>query len=233
MQFRTISGSTYEIDTQHNRVRRLFGARTGTPRQSADGQWQIYESVNEITVGESVIFVWGDNPDGTKRCTITSTVDELDTILINQAKCGGCGDVIVSINRHDYVTCSCGALSVDGGRDYIRRNYTNTTPWEELSVYAVTPAREQILLENSDKVLTNVHAATTCSGAYCTIHKRSDHPMRGLEQTWAGGRMWRICSHEVLHPDPDDYVLTRNAGLYEHQCCTTQCCSGAYPAPIS
>lgn len=39
----------------------------------------------------------------------------------NIAKCKKCGDVIESTSRHDYVTCKCGAISVDGGTDYIRR----------------------------------------------------------------------------------------------------------------
>lgn len=40
---------------------------------------------------------------------------------MNQAKCGKCGDVIVSKFRHDFVQCQCGAIAVDGGNDYIRR----------------------------------------------------------------------------------------------------------------
>ena len=32
-----------------------------------------------------------------------------------------CGDEIESKHRHDFVTCKCGACSVDGGHDYLRR----------------------------------------------------------------------------------------------------------------
>jgi hypothetical protein len=42
-------------------------------------------------------------------------------ILRNAARCAKCGDEIESKTRHDFVTCGCGALSVDGGRAYIRR----------------------------------------------------------------------------------------------------------------
>lgn len=42
-------------------------------------------------------------------------------ILSNQAKCKECEDVIVSKYTHDYVTCSCGAISVDGGLSYLKR----------------------------------------------------------------------------------------------------------------
>ena len=43
-------------------------------------------------------------------------------IITNKAKCLKCGDVIESKHRHDFVTCKCGALSVDGGRDYLKRS---------------------------------------------------------------------------------------------------------------
>ena len=43
-------------------------------------------------------------------------------IISNQAKCANCGDVIYSMNRHHYVECSCGAVMVDGGNDYLRRS---------------------------------------------------------------------------------------------------------------
>ena len=38
----------------------------------------------------------------------------------NHAKCGKCGDIIVSTSVHDYKTCKCGNISVDGGNDYFR-----------------------------------------------------------------------------------------------------------------
>jgi hypothetical protein len=41
-------------------------------------------------------------------------------ILRNAAKCRKCGDIIESKHRHDFVTCKCGAISLDGGRSYFR-----------------------------------------------------------------------------------------------------------------
>lgn len=35
-------------------------------------------------------------------------------------KCLNCKDVIKSKHRHDFVTCSCGKVSVDGGNEYLR-----------------------------------------------------------------------------------------------------------------
>lgn len=56
-----------------------------------------------------------------------------EIILSNQATCNGCGDTIFSATRHDYVTCSCGNLSVDGGMDYIRRNYRGSFKEQSIS----------------------------------------------------------------------------------------------------
>jgi len=48
-------------------------------------------------------------------------------IIQNAVTCLGCGDFIVSKHRHDFVTCTCGAISVDGGQEYLRRvgDFTN------------------------------------------------------------------------------------------------------------
>jgi hypothetical protein len=54
-------------------------------------------------------------------------------IKANKAKCLYCGDVIESKHRHDYVTCTCGNLSVDGGKDYLKRNFIDYHMVEELS----------------------------------------------------------------------------------------------------
>lgn len=41
-------------------------------------------------------------------------------LLRSQLECPLCGDLISSIHVHDFQTCKCGALSIDGGRDYLR-----------------------------------------------------------------------------------------------------------------
>ncbi len=46
-------------------------------------------------------------------------------IVRNIAECRQCGDIIESKHRHDFVTCSCGAIFTDGGTDYIRRGGNN------------------------------------------------------------------------------------------------------------
>ncbi len=42
-------------------------------------------------------------------------------ILVNQVRCLKCGDTPFSRHRHDYVSCKCGAVAVDGGMDYLKR----------------------------------------------------------------------------------------------------------------
>jgi hypothetical protein len=53
-------------------------------------------------------------------------------ITRNAARCLNCNEVIESKYRHDFVTCKCGRLSVDGGLDYLKRtgDFKNS---EELS----------------------------------------------------------------------------------------------------
>ena len=43
-------------------------------------------------------------------------------IKINKAECLKCGDVIESKYVHDFKWCKCGAIAVDGGRDYLKRS---------------------------------------------------------------------------------------------------------------
>lgn len=42
-------------------------------------------------------------------------------IIQNAVVCNKCDDYIFSKTRHDFVTCSCGSISVDGGQHYLRR----------------------------------------------------------------------------------------------------------------
>ena len=56
-------------------------------------------------------------------------------IIKNAIKCNHCGDVIESEYTHDYKTCSCGRVAVDGGHDYLRRAYsTGRDDYTELSI---------------------------------------------------------------------------------------------------
>ena len=47
----------------------------------------------------------------------------MQRIKRNAVRCNKCNDEIESTFRHDFVTCSCGNVSVDGGFDYIKRSF--------------------------------------------------------------------------------------------------------------
>jgi len=43
---------------------------------------------------------------------------------VNAIRCPKCKDIIFSRARHDFHGCSCGAVSIDGGLDYIRTSFS-------------------------------------------------------------------------------------------------------------
>lgn len=55
-------------------------------------------------------------------------------IIRNQIKCKKCGEIIESTSRHDFKFCKCGAVAVDGGKDYLQR-VGNKDDYEELIEY--------------------------------------------------------------------------------------------------
>ncbi len=56
----------------------------------------------------------------------------LDDIKKNWAKCRLCDDVIESVHRHDFQTCKCGEIFIDGGNDYQR--YGCMTSMENIAI---------------------------------------------------------------------------------------------------
>ena len=55
-------------------------------------------------------------------------------IIKNAIRCNICGDEIESKYRHDFVTCKCGACSVDGGHDYLRRCFKVEGCYTDISI---------------------------------------------------------------------------------------------------
>ena len=55
------------------------------------------------------------------------------TIIRNAIQCKKCGDIIESASVHDFKTCSCGACSVDGGYDYLKRSANSLDDFIDLS----------------------------------------------------------------------------------------------------
>lgn len=48
-------------------------------------------------------------------------MEKKEEIISNKIKCKKCGDIIESKSTNDYKSCSCGAVAVDGGKDYLKR----------------------------------------------------------------------------------------------------------------
>jgi hypothetical protein len=61
--------------------------------------------------------------------------DTRTKILRNSAKCALCGTEIESKTLHDYQTCECGEIYVDGGRSYLHRGFkTSLENFEDTSI---------------------------------------------------------------------------------------------------
>lgn len=54
-------------------------------------------------------------------------------VEVNKAQCALCDDVIESTHRHDFVSCKCGEIFVDGGKAYLRRGAKNFLNFIDLS----------------------------------------------------------------------------------------------------
>lgn len=59
-----------------------------------------------------------------------------EKLVRNALRCNACLDEIVSVHRHDFNSCKCGAIAIDGGLAYTRRvgdvhNYTDLSVYEE------------------------------------------------------------------------------------------------------
>lgn len=56
-------------------------------------------------------------------------------ISFNRARCRKCGTFLESKTVHDFQTCACGAISIDGGREYIRQLAVDWNLFEDLTEY--------------------------------------------------------------------------------------------------
>ena len=60
-------------------------------------------------------------------------MEKKEEIISNKIKCKKCGDIIESKSTNEYKRCSCGAVSIDGGKDYLKR-IGNEEDYEEMSI---------------------------------------------------------------------------------------------------
>lgn len=100
----------------------------------------------------------------------------MSRIIHNRARCKLCGDIIESTHRHDFVTCSCGNVSVDGGHDYIRRGWMgDRATWEnmnEVEKYHWSPAFTTHDGHAWSLGVDLLHCPRTDTGDVVTLHAR-------------------------------------------------------------
>ena len=70
----TTVDSLYEIDDEDCLIRRVRGINEPTDRQGADGVWKSYAALTKMEDG--LLIIWGNNDNGTARCTWTSPIIE-------------------------------------------------------------------------------------------------------------------------------------------------------------
>ena len=93
-------------------------------------------------------------------------------IIRNAARCNHCGDVIESKYRHDFKTCSCGRVSVDGGHDYLRRCYASPEDLTDLSVTQMEGLAEIPMFESSlseEEIMANFSADDFTAGVFAGL----------------------------------------------------------------
>jgi hypothetical protein len=62
MIFLTESGSTYEVNTTDQKIRRLNGKKDPTPRMGKQGEWRPYQELF-LQVGEPATIIYGNDVD--------------------------------------------------------------------------------------------------------------------------------------------------------------------------
>lgn len=75
MNFKTLSGSKYQVDLEKKQIRRLFGNAPPTDRQGADQEWKDYTDLSPLKIGEGALIVW-KYIDGIAKFTLTSPIIE-------------------------------------------------------------------------------------------------------------------------------------------------------------
>lgn len=87
VQFKTETGSMYEVDYENSRIRRLSGVKDPTSRQGKDGEWRTYQDLI-LKKGSNCFIFWDpkttpllEGSIGGEPSTITSPVKEIMDIM--------------------------------------------------------------------------------------------------------------------------------------------------------
>ncbi len=78
-------------------------------------------------------------------------------IISNQVECLKCGDAPFSMTRHDFRSCTCGHITVDGGQAYLKR-LGPRDDYKELSINANREELEPVIQEVARSIRANRNA---------------------------------------------------------------------------
>jgi hypothetical protein len=70
-------------------------------------------------------------------------------VIRNEAFCFLCGTLLKSESVHDFVSCRCGNLSIDGGLEYLKRAYMVATVRNGLPTFLDLSQSEEVEVEYS------------------------------------------------------------------------------------
>jgi len=71
--------------------------------------------------------------------------------------CLSCDDVIYSVMRHDMNRCTCGKVSIDGGKDYTRIGFDSKSPFQSVTIDLLT----DVVTDSTSKLNAKVRKKKT------------------------------------------------------------------------
>lgn len=143
-------------------------------------------------------------------------------MLRNIAKCKKCGDIIESKHRHDYVVCSCGAIFVDGGHDYIRRGGDQfDEEFDRQNGYLVEKPTPQVtVLDGAQLDYLDMNTLVTRVWEWFEVKGLKDPVMQMVKVQEEVGELAHQISRNKLHdPETEDAlgdILVTIIGMCHH-----------------
>ena len=101
--------------------------------------WALYHSANpDRNLGHKEFMLLSVSEDGGYVSGREKEDFKIKERFKNLVHCKTCGDAIYSCMRHDFSTCTCGNVSVDGGIDYFKMSWDTGAEYEVLTLDILT-----------------------------------------------------------------------------------------------
>ena len=101
-------------------------------------------------------------------------------IIINRVLCEKCNDIVVSNSNHDFVSCHCGNISIDGGKYYLKRSWENDPNFIELSEQIEIPEDYKVD-DNSLKQMDLYNCCCVCKSRDILVYKGEGEFIHGYD----------------------------------------------------